>query len=274
MTAGVPYAEVAGNPVAHSKSPSIHTFWLGKLGLDADYRAVRVSAGGLQDYLATRRRDPAWRGCNLTMPLKVEGFAAVDRRTREAEGTGAVNCIARDAEGLIGGNSDVAGVKAVLGQGGRTDPVCIIGAGGAARAAAYAFRDDKLHIVARDPAKARASLSAIAPAIAFYGEAEAEAAFAGARAVIQASSAGMAAAEPLSPRVLEALAAASPSCRALEMIYAPLLTPFLQRVDALGLAWHDGLDMLVAQAREAFRLFFGAEAPREHDVELRERLTR
>ncbi|MFL6857862.1 MAG: shikimate dehydrogenase family protein [Allosphingosinicella sp.] len=265
---------MAGDPVAHSKSPWIHKFWLGKLGFDADYRAVRVPAGGLGDYLAARRRDPAWRGCNLTMPLKVEGFAAADRRTREAEGTGAVNCIAPGPEGLTGGNSDVAGVKAVLGSGGRTEAVCIIGAGGAARAAAYAFRDDKLRIVARDPAKARASLGAITPAIAFYGEAEAEAAFAGAQAVIQASSAGMAAAEPLSPRVLEALAALSPDCRALEMVYAPLRTPFLQRVDELGHAWRDGLDMLVAQAREAFRLFFGTEAPREHDTALRELLTR
>ncbi len=50
-----PYAEVIGDPIAHSKSPAIHNFWLGKVGIDADYRARHVGAGELADYLARRR---------------------------------------------------------------------------------------------------------------------------------------------------------------------------------------------------------------------------
>ena len=67
---GVPYAEVIGDPIAHSKSPLIHKFWLEKLGIEGDYRAARVRADELADYLEARRADPDWRGCNVTMPHK------------------------------------------------------------------------------------------------------------------------------------------------------------------------------------------------------------
>lgn len=55
------YAEVIGDPIAQSKSPAIHNFWLGKLGIDADYRACHVRPEDLADYLAARRADPLWR---------------------------------------------------------------------------------------------------------------------------------------------------------------------------------------------------------------------
>ena len=65
-----PYAEVIGDPIAQSKSPIIHGFWLSKLEIAADYRACHVTPDALPDYLAARREDPLWRGCNVTMPHK------------------------------------------------------------------------------------------------------------------------------------------------------------------------------------------------------------
>ena len=62
------YAEVIGDPISHSKSPLIHGFWLEKLGLEGRYERTHVKAEGLADYLAARRNDPDWRGCNVTMP--------------------------------------------------------------------------------------------------------------------------------------------------------------------------------------------------------------
>src|ERR1700709_200939 len=62
------YAEVIGDPIAHSKSPVIPRFWLNALGIDADYRATHVTAEGLGDYFAARRADPDWLGCNITAP--------------------------------------------------------------------------------------------------------------------------------------------------------------------------------------------------------------
>ena len=63
-----PYAEVIGDPIVQSKSPVIHGFWLEKLGLEGRYERTHVKAEGLADYLAARRNDPDWRGCNVTMP--------------------------------------------------------------------------------------------------------------------------------------------------------------------------------------------------------------
>ena len=62
---GQPYAEVIGDPIAQSKSPAIHGFWIERLGLDADYRATQVDAGGLADYVADRRTASDWCGCNV-----------------------------------------------------------------------------------------------------------------------------------------------------------------------------------------------------------------
>ncbi len=75
---GVPYAEVIGDPIAHSKSPLIHKFWLEKLGIEGDYRATRVTADELPAYFAARRSDPDWRGCNVTMPLKEAAYQLLD----------------------------------------------------------------------------------------------------------------------------------------------------------------------------------------------------
>ena len=66
----VPYAEVIGDPIAHSKSPLIHQFWLDKLGLEGAYRATRVAGGDLPSYLSARAADPDWAGCNVTIPHK------------------------------------------------------------------------------------------------------------------------------------------------------------------------------------------------------------
>ena len=69
------YAEVIGHPIAHSKSPLIHNFWLTQLGLVGDYRASDVKPQDLERYFAERAADTDWRGCNITIPHKI---AALD----------------------------------------------------------------------------------------------------------------------------------------------------------------------------------------------------
>ena len=78
-----PYAEVIGDPIAQSKSPVIHGFWLDQLGLDAAYRKTLVTADDLPAFFAARRDDLDWRGCNITMPHKLaaaraQGLETVD----------------------------------------------------------------------------------------------------------------------------------------------------------------------------------------------------
>jgi shikimate dehydrogenase len=92
---------------------------------------------------------------------------------------------------------------------------------------------------------------------------------AGATLIINATPLGMDHAGPMPEALLAALPSAAPSATVFDMVYQPLDTAFLQAARAAGLRTVDGLTMLIGQARVAFRLFFGAEPPAEHDAELR-----
>src|SRR3546814_5184038 len=74
-----PYAEVIGDPIAQSKSPLIHRFWLGALGIAGDYRRAHVKPDELAAYIAERRADPDWRGRNVTMPHTGAVMAQIGR---------------------------------------------------------------------------------------------------------------------------------------------------------------------------------------------------
>jgi len=135
----IPHAEVIGDPIAQSKSPAIHTHWLARLGMDGEYRATRVTGSELGHFLAERRADPSWRGCNVTMPHKQAVIGSLDRLDPLAERIGAVNTIVRDANGtLTGFNTDATGFLEPL-QGHLSKAhwfrmARVLGTGGAARA--------------------------------------------------------------------------------------------------------------------------------------------
>ncbi|MFN2258755.1 MAG: shikimate dehydrogenase, partial [Parasphingopyxis sp.] len=135
------YAEVIGDPVDHSLSPAIHRFWLDKLGIAGDYRAKRVAADDLAAYFADRRTDPAWRGCNVTIPHKLAALGHVEDRGGVRKSMGAINTVLRESDGgLIGTNTDAAGFYApISGMDLAGVPVVMIGAGGAARAVLFAL---------------------------------------------------------------------------------------------------------------------------------------
>ena len=277
-----PYAEVIGDPIAQSKSPKIHGFWLAKLGIDADYRACHVRPGDLADYLAARRADPLWRGCNVTMPHKQAVMPLLDRIEPPADAIGAVNTILPGGAGsLAGTNTDAAGflepLAADLAQTHYFRMARIMGTGGAARAiiAALAEHGFTLVVAGRNPAKARALLDELAPRgehhaidLAHFAE-PTDFAFDDREGccdlVINASSLGMQGQPPLAFDWSHA----PPGSIAYDIVTAPLDTPFLQAARAKGHRTIDGLSMLIGQAAVAFEKFFGAAPPREHDAELR-----
>jgi shikimate dehydrogenase len=276
------YAEVIGDPIAQSKSPAIHGFWLTKLGIDADYRACHVTDEGLADYLATRRSDPSWRGCNVTMPHKQAVMGLIDRLDPLAERVGAVNTVVPTGDGgLAGYNTDVAGflepLEPLLAQPSLMRMARVFGAGGAARAvvAALAARGFIVVLAARDPAKARALLDELAPdgdhhavALSHFAPAT-DFAFDDREGildlVVNASPLGMAGQPPLQLDFSHV----PPDAVVYDIVTHPLDTPLLLSARARGLATIDGLAMLIGQAAEAFEMFFGQPAPREHDAELR-----
>ena len=238
------YAEVIGDPIRQSKSPLIHTFWIGKLGLDADYRAEHVTAERLEAYLAERRNDPDWRGCNVTMPHKQTIMPLLDRLEPLARRVGAVNTVIKAQDGrLVGRNTDVAGFLEPLAErlaGQHYFRMArILGTGGAALDHFAAPTD-----FAFDDREGCCDL------------------------VINASPLGMRGQPPLPFDWSHA----PPGSIAYDIVTDPLDTPFLRDAQAAGHETIDGYAMLIGQAAAAFTHFFGAEPPREKDAELRERL--
>jgi shikimate dehydrogenase len=280
------YAEVIGDPIAQSKSPAIHGYWLGKLGLAADYRARHVTADGLADYLIERRADADWRGCNVTMPHKQTVIALLDRLDPLAARIGAVNTIVREGDALVGYNTDVTGflepLRARLAQQHLFRMARVLGTGGAARAIVAALVDEHFVIVlaGRDQAKAAALLDELVPgehhaASLDHFAAATDFAFddrAGCLdLIVNASPLGMAGQPPLAFDFSHA----PPGSIAYDIVTAPADTAFLRAARAAGFTTIDGLAMLIGQAAAAFEKFFGVPPPRDDgDASLRALLTK
>jgi shikimate dehydrogenase len=278
---GVPYAEVIGDPVEHSKSPLIHKYWLETLGLEGDYRRTRVTRDGLAAFLAERRRDPDWRGCNVTAPLKEEVWRWVESDDPAVASIGAANCLAWNGADLCARNTDIDGLNAALGMESlQKKTVLLIGAGGAARAALFhvkARSAQRVTVLVRDPQKAEA-LREISPPtdplkLMFYSFDQVAEALVGAHVIINASPLGATSAPCLPASVIAELSRAARGASVLDMVYDPHPTRLLSAAEALRLRAVSGLEMLLGQAAGAFRMFFGQAAP-PVSAELRRRLIR
>ena len=253
---------VVGNPIAHSRSPWIHAAFAHQTGQALAYEALLAP---LTDFAGTvaRFRAEDGRGLNVTVPFKLEAFALADRRTPRAEAAGAVNALAFAADGILGDNTDGAGLvrdlAANLGcpPGGRR--ILLLGAGGATRGALLPLLDSRparLTIANRTVAKAEA-LAALFAARA--GDCVLDAcgfdALAGRRfdLVINATAASLADELPPLPPGLYAEGAL-----AYDMMYGRDPTRFMRAALADGAARAaDGLGMLVEQAAESFTLWRG-----------------
>ena len=271
MTLARPYAEVIGDPIAQSKSPLIHGFWLDALGIAADYRATHVAAEELAGYFAARRDDPAWRGCNVTMPHKIMALDHVADPGGVRGSIGAINLVARGEGGVpFGTNTDAAGFYAPIAELDLADaPVALVGAGGAARAVLWALAQvgvGPVTMLGRSPVRAAGllahfglrgdavSLDAPLPPVAL---------------LVNASTLGMAGA----PDLTLDLTQLPDDSVVYDIVYTPLETALLREARARGLATVDGLEMLIGQAAVAFEILFDAAPPRERDDELRTLLT-
>lgn len=265
------HAEVIGDPIAHSKSPAIHRFWLHKLSIDARYDATRVVSADLAAWIDRRRADSDWRGCNVTIPHKIAVLYLVDDPGNVRASIGAVNTVLRQPDGrVIGTNTDAAGFFApIAGLPLAGAHVVVIGTGGAAHAVLFALARagvGRVTLLARSPLKGAVLLARFG----LRGEVvPLSAPLPPAALLVNASSLGMTGQPPL----LLDLAPLADVAVVYDLVYAPLDTALLAAADARGLAVVDGIDMLIGQAAVAFELFFGQPAPREHDEELRVAIT-
>ncbi|MBI3978852.1 MAG: shikimate dehydrogenase [Chloroflexi bacterium] len=278
---------VIGFPLRHSLSPVFQQAALDRCGIRATYRAWETPPEALAD--AVRRlREPDYLGMNVTVPHKQAVMAYLDRVDPLAARIGAVNTVVREGNDLVGYNTDADGFLESLRRDGRFDPrerrALILGAGGAARAVAFALLKAgvrHLAITNRNPARAHELCQALAteassvmrhPSCVMGAtdrvgvvpwDAAAIAAELGAMdLLVNCTTVGLrhTATEGVSP--LPSLPPA-PHLLVCDLIYLPEETPLLAQARMAGAGTLGGLPMLIYQGAAAFTLWTGWPAPVE-----------
>jgi shikimate dehydrogenase len=249
-------AAVVGAPVSHSLSPAIHNAWIAAVGLDAVYVALEPRSLA---HLVNGLRGGVFCGLNVTAPFKEEALTLADVASARAQAAGAANLLIFDQDGrILADNTDGEGLLAAFAEQApgfdpTAGPIAVLGAGGAARGAAAAFvaaGAPAVRILARSADKGRRLAADFTPLVTGHGLDDA-AAFSDAIAVINAT--------PAAPEA--ALSFAPAKAVVMDMVYRPLMTPFLREARRRGLPTVDGLAMLIGQARPSFAALFGVTPP-------------
>jgi shikimate dehydrogenase len=255
-----PRAGVAGWPVDHSRSPTIHRHWLKELGLSGSYDRFPVRPGEFRQF-AVQIGQNELVGANVTAPHKEAAYSVCDRRTPVAAALGAVNTLWRQDGLLWGDNTDVAGFLSNMddsapGWAEQARLAVVIGAGGAARAIVYALLSrgfERIAIVNRTEARAEAMAAHFGARTQAIPWADLAAELAGADLLVNTTTLGMAG----QPSLLIDLGLLSGRAVVADIVYVPLRTPLIEAARTRGLRTAEGLGMLLHQAAPAFARWFG-----------------
>lgn len=263
-------AGVMGWPVAHSRSPRLHGFWLERYRIDGAYVPLAVQPERIGEAL---RALPVlgFRGANLTLPHKEAALEHLEEIDANARRLGAVNTVTvRDDGSLHGENTDGFGFLAHLRDtvdGWRAEGrvAVVLGAGGAARAIAAALDDDgarNVRVLNRTRARAEALAESLGGTIEALPWEERSDVLADADLLVNTTTLGMAG-QPVLELNLSALPAAAV---VYDIVYVPLETPLLKAARARGNPIVDGLGMLLHQARPGFEAWFGVKPAVDEDL--------
>ena len=257
----IPMAGVLGWPVAHSRSPALHGHWLRRYGIAGHYVPLPVAPEDLAEVLRCMPR-MGFVGANVTIPHKEAALALADVVTDRAALIGAANTLIFRPDGRIhADNTDGYGFIANIRQHApdwapERGPAALIGAGGAARAVVASLLESgvpELRIANRTRIRAEQIRAEFGARVVVYDWAQAGNMLEGAATVVNATSAGMEG----KPALRLPLDALSPGALATDLVYTPLMTPFLIEAEARGCRVVDGLGMLLHQAAPGFERWFG-----------------
>ncbi|MGY8665101.1 shikimate dehydrogenase [Bradyrhizobium sp. UFLA05-109] len=258
---GFGLAGVIGMPVAHSRSPVIHNYWLNAHGIRGVYVPLAVQPERLKDALSGLVA-LGFRGCNVTMPHKQTAMALLTRVNDTARRIGAVNTIVVEEDGTLSGfNNDGNGFVQSL-RDARTDwradegMILLLGAGGASRAVVVALLENgarEILIANRTADKAEALAEEFGKNVRSVAWADRSTAIADKALVVNCTDRGMVGKDALEID----LSRLKPSTLVADLIYTPLETPFLAEARTRGCSTVNGLGLLLNQARFAFKAWFG-----------------
>ncbi len=267
----IPLACVIGSPIAHSKSPKLHTYWLKKYNIAGHYIPIDASVEHLGDVVRMLPK-MGFVGANLTIPHKEAVLEIADLVTDRASLIGAANTLIFRKDGKIhADNTDGYGFISNVKQGApswqpNAGPAAIIGAGGAARAVIASLLDvgvPEIMLTNRTKARAEMLQTEFGTKIKVVDWVQAGNIMEHATTVVNTSSLGMVgAAEFRIP--LDGL---KPGTVVTDLVYTPLKTKLILEAEQAGCVTVDGLGMLLHQAVPAFERWFGVRP--EVDVETR-----
>ncbi|GAA4658258.1 shikimate dehydrogenase [Bartonella pachyuromydis] len=258
-----PRAFVVGSPINHSKSPKIHNFWLKQYNLQGEYLAQEVTSEKFRDFFTSIKK-MGFCGGNITIPHKQEAFHLVEYKDDVATMIGAVNTLWYEGDKLCATNSDAYGFSANLDDffpdwGGET--ALVFGAGGAARSVLYALkkrRFERIFLVNRTKGRAEDLAQHFGKPIEVHDWQNRDKILYQADLIVNTTSIGMI--NPHEKKINSFFCdfhKAKTTALVTDIVYTPLITPFLQQAKEHSLKTIDGLGMLLHQAVFGFERWFG-----------------
>lgn len=251
---------VIGWPIAHSRSPLIHGYWLKRYGIDGRYTKVPVRPEELKDFLA-RLPQNGFAGCNVTVPHKEAALAAAGVKDASAVAVGAANTLWLADGQLHAANTDTYGYMSYLAkcapgwlEPGR--PVSVLGAGGAARAIIYGFLEQgagEVRVFNRSRERAEALAGHFGAKVSVFDWADRSTASRESCVLVNTTTLGMKGEGSLGID----FSGFHSGCVVSDIVYVPLETEFLAQARKAGLKTVDGLGMLLHQAVPGFEKWFG-----------------
>ena len=247
---------VIGNPISHSKSPLIHRMFAEQTGEDISYEAIEAPLDGFAATIE-RLRSEGYKGCNVTVPFKMEAWQLADQLEPNALNASASNTLVFKEQGIIGDNTDgnglVRDIEQNLGVSLQNKNVLLMGAGGAAYGVVLPLLNAGAHITVanRTADKARQLAATFIDSLKVSGCGYDELGAQQFDVIVNATSAGLSDSMIPLPDTIFA-----PNALAYDMMYGRE-TPFMAFARAHGARVADGLGMLVEQAAEAFFIWRG-----------------
>jgi shikimate dehydrogenase len=283
---------VIGSPISHSLSPVIHNYWLKKYGIEGEYVAIEVKPDRLEAFLKDLDK-AGFKGCNITVPHKEAAWQIISKMNEESDADSgsqtlpdhvayymrAINTVVVSKGGLVGTNTDFVGFARNLldrqpNYDYKNSIAYIIGAGGAAKAVAFALASMNVKQIVITNRTIERSFEIKDMMVKSFGYPEERFdvipwekrndVFANCNIVVNATSLGMKGSEELDINFKGLLK----DSLVTDIVYNPLETNFLKKAKAAGAITVDGLGMLLHQAAPGFEAWFGKKPTVDEDLRI------